>query len=799
MKYLNLKAIITTIFIASLFGICFNMTATANDPPIDLGLDNFNEDVSDWANDADAEPTGEEYILYEEWGGTWYDVEKLPPDDGVGNPVPVLPNEEDDLMCWAASCANILQWTGWGYVVHSTEGAMTNADEMFQHYLDHWTDVGYRSDWGWNWWFDGTETPDGSVVDVAGGGNFWPTYTFSTYSGTYDDPDSGVLSAIDGYLHDCMGVALSITWGPGTGHAITCWGINFDDSLDPTDEEYYIGIWVTDSDDHKHLANPPDMLRYYEVEYNNALGRWYILDLYGEDTAYIRRVYALAQFPNTAPIADANGPYSGFEGSPITFDGSGSSDPDGNPLQYRWDFNNDGTYDTLLSSDPTATYTYSDDYTGNVVLEVSDYIDTDTDTAFITVNNAPPVADANGPYSGFEGSPITFDGTGSYDPGMDDTLTYEWYYPDGTSSSGAVTSHTFGDNGVFYVTLEVTDDDGDSDTDQQTVTVNNIAPTITPLATYTEDENTAVTLSGTATDPGSDDLTFTWNWGDCTPDTVTIYYNNGVNPDPYPSPDIDPMDVTDIVSHTFGDNGVYTVSLTVTDDDGNSDVETTTVTVDNVAPTIASEIGMEWPYSGNEGFILPGIHNLEFSARATDPGSDDLTFTWNWYDGTSDTITTYFNNGVSPDPYPSPEINPMDKTDTVFHTYDSPGTYIITLTVGDDDGESVTANTFEVTVLDIEGGKHHINNYIQGLDEICFKDKANQRKNAFNNMFNALDNMLENEEYSEMIQHLNNNIREKCDGSLGGNEKNDWITDPVAQEHICAKIDDLTAYIATYL
>ena len=72
-------------------------------------------------------------------------------DDGQLNPAPVLPKEEDDLMCWAAAASNVLEWTGWGVV-----GGMTNTDEMFQHFQDHWTDLGGSSEYAWNWWFDGT-------------------------------------------------------------------------------------------------------------------------------------------------------------------------------------------------------------------------------------------------------------------------------------------------------------------------------------------------------------------------------------------------------------------------------------------------------------------------------------------------------------------------------------------------------------------------------------------------------------------------------------------------------------------
>ena len=52
------------------------------------------------------------------------------------------------------------------------------------------------------------------------------------------------------------------------------------------------------------------------------------------------------------PVADAGGPYSGTPDGTITLDASGSNDPDGESLSYRWDLNNDGTWDTLFSISP---------------------------------------------------------------------------------------------------------------------------------------------------------------------------------------------------------------------------------------------------------------------------------------------------------------------------------------------------------------------------------------------------------------------------------------------------------------
>ncbi len=105
---------------------------------------------------------------------------------------------------------------------------------------------------------------------------------------------------------------------------------------------------------------------------------------------------------------------------------------------------------------------------------------------------------------------------------------------------------------------------------------------------YTVDEGSPVTLIAYATDPGSDDLTFTWNWGDGTPDTVTTYFNNGASPDPYPSYwyGTSPFSATDVARHVYADDGHYNVTLTVTDDDGGTTVSHKQVIVKNVPPKV---------------------------------------------------------------------------------------------------------------------------------------------------------------------------------------------------------------------
>jgi len=106
------------------------------------------------------------------------------------------------------------------------------------------------------------------------------------------------------------------------------------------------------------------------------------------DTSY----QDLDQYPiihppsNAPPIADADGPYFGAVGEEIIFNASDSYDyNDNDTLQYRWDFDNDGDWDTNWSFDPIATYAWDDEYSGIVVVEVTDTEYTDNDSTTITV------------------------------------------------------------------------------------------------------------------------------------------------------------------------------------------------------------------------------------------------------------------------------------------------------------------------------------------------------------------------------------------------------------------------------
>lgn len=279
--------------------------------------------------------------------------------------------------------------------------------------------------------------------------------------------------------------------------------------------------------------------------------------------------------------------------------------------------------------------------------------------------------------------------TSGYSYNYGPRLVIEWKAPGG-GALGGLARHTYGDNGVYTVTMRITDSLGMTDTDTCVVTVLNVVPAVVPIGPFTVNEGSPLTLSATATDPGSDDLTFYWEL-ELGPAYTNIYYNDGVGPDPYPSPDgIFPVTVTDTIVHTYGDNGVYRLLLEVTDDDGDVAALTTTITVVNVAPAILP-FG---PITINEG------SPLTISAVSIDPGSDDLTFEWELEMGPSAT-TTFYNDVTGPDPPKSPwGTFPIAVTDSISHTYGDNGVYSLKLTVTDDDG-AVTVYTTTITVYNV--------------------------------------------------------------------------------------------------
>jgi hypothetical protein len=80
-------------------------------------------------------------------------------------------------------------------------------------------------------------------------------------------------------------------------------------------------------------------------------------------------------------------------------------------------------------------------------------------TRGVSAPDTPPTCDAGGPYPGDAGSPIQFDGTGSFD--TDGAIvSYAWDFGDGSTGAGPTPTHTYAEDGEYMVSLCVTDDDG---------------------------------------------------------------------------------------------------------------------------------------------------------------------------------------------------------------------------------------------------------------------------------------------------------------------------------------------------
>lgn len=162
----------------------------------------------------------------------------------------------------------------------------------------------------------------------------------------------------------------------------------------------------------------------------------------------------------TPPVARAGGPYSGTVNVAISFDGSGSSDPDGSVVSYQWSFGDGGG-----ASGPLPVYAYAATGTYVVTLTVTDS-DALTHSAATTAQVAdgsgsqPPVARLGGPFRGTISTPLSFDGSASSDADGR-IVAYAWDFGDGTQavSDLPTATHSYARAGAYTVSLRVVDDD----------------------------------------------------------------------------------------------------------------------------------------------------------------------------------------------------------------------------------------------------------------------------------------------------------------------------------------------------
>ncbi len=419
------------------------------------------------------------------------------------------------------------------------------------------------------------------------------------------------------------------------------------------------------------------------------------------------------------PTAEAGTDRSSLTGEALSFDGSASQASAGSTLvAYEWDFESDGVIDAT-GAKPSRVFPLMGSYT--VTLRVTDSLgETSTDTLTVTVLNREPTASFNHtPLEPTVFQTIQFRDN-STDPDGNVTA-WAWDFGDGTASTQEDPTHKYADRGSYTVTLTVTDNDGGTDASTRVITTRNLEPTASFRAPGTANVGDGVRFVDESTDPEGGPLTYLWNFGDGststarnpiheydTPEavlvtllitddegathtaTLTIVIFPTIRPDADFSHEPEGGTIHDTVAffdesrdvdgsilawewdfgdgetsrrkdptHRFEDKGIHRVTLTVEDDDGNTDSVTKSVIIENLPPTA------EFTASTTSAQI---DDEIRFTDSSADPEDHRLRYSWDFGDGSS-----------------SDASNPR-------HRYDEGGTYTVALTVTDDEGETDTAS-----------------------------------------------------------------------------------------------------------
>ena len=271
------------------------------------------------------------------------------------------------------------------------------------------------------------------------------------------------------------------------------------------------------------------------------------------------------------PVAAFTVSASPTAGVPVAFDASGSLDSEGDaandglatlPINsFTWDFG-DGT----RGKGEVTTHTYDEPDSYLVTLTVSNGVLSDTETQAVTV-----VASEN-PEASFTVTPTApavdertfFNASGSTAATGREIVKYSWSFSDNNTAVGVTTVRRFSRAGDIDVTLTVRDDLGNEGLSSEIVTVGagsgdalTASFTISPTNPDISDGTNTVNFNASASTPsgGATITSYAWDFGDGSTGT----------------------DVT--TTNTYGSPGTYTITLTVTDSAGGTDITTLLVTV----------------------------------------------------------------------------------------------------------------------------------------------------------------------------------------------------------------------------
>lgn len=346
---------------------------------------------------------------------------------------------------------------------------------------------------------------------------------------------------------------------------------------------------------------------------------------------------------NAPPVPEMGSNRSVAVGEVIRFDGSESSDSDGEIISYLWEFG-DGT----SAFDEIVEFAYNKPGTYSARLTVTDDSGTNTSkvskTVVVRVNGA-PVASA-GPDQTVTTSEVQFDGSGSSDPD-DQIVRYEWDFGDGSQGEGPQPVHVYKRPGMYKVRLTVTDaseTERNTSSDGIAVVVNTppIADAGADLVGAPGEE--LVFQASRSIDPDGDIFKYEWDFKDGT------------------------KAEGEIVRHAFEKPGRYFVGLKVTDETGHTkaiDFDETEVFI-NEKPTANG---------GDDIRVAPGETFTLSADRSHDPDGEITDYRWDVTD--------------NPEPI---------YTQSVELSFADPGTYVALLTILDESGADNSIAEDQVTI-----------------------------------------------------------------------------------------------------
>lgn len=317
----------------------------------------------------------------------------------------------------------------------------------------------------------------------------------------------------------------------------------------------------------------------------------------------------------------------------INFDNTSSLDF-GSIQSLHWNFGDGNT-----SSEPNPSHTYRTHGWYDVSLTVVDsYQQEDSITKSLYVDCVEPVIEIE---RDLNGQVMMADATGSCLPGTN-ISSFSWSWANGQDQEkGERAVHRFDEKGTYNVRIDIRGLDGTTAHHEFPVEVTNFNPTAETVPSETTVlTSKTVDFDDLSTDQDGSVEQWHWDFGDGTT-------SNDSNP-----------------THSYTDDGVYTVRLTVTDDEGATNATTREIVVENRPPQVSIASSIEDPKA---------TKSLTFSAEGEDPDGEIVEWTWSFDDGTTAT------------------------GQTVEHEFDEPGNYEITLAGRDDDGEEhLTTMTLEV-------------------------------------------------------------------------------------------------------